>query len=244
MQIEFTHESYLALLAYLRELGYTVGSFHDVLRQQPDSYVIHRHDIDFSLARGVELAALDQQGGVTSTFFVLLTSPYFNVLSAEGTQQVRAIAAMGHEIGLHIDLTGFELLDPDAQQRQIRHLAAILGDVAGCVINSIAQHRPASTLVRVHSPGFIDAYDDRFYREIGYISDSRRVFVKPDVHGFFRQHTRSQLLTHPIWWTAEPATRTEIFERLGSGIAAELRAALMAEDARIEAKLKSLAQAG
>jgi hypothetical protein len=244
MNLDFTHASYLALIAHIRELGHAVGSFEQILAAPPESYVLLRHDIDFSLERGVEMAELDRQAGVTSTFFILLTSPYFNVLSEQGSASVRAIRAMGHEIGLHIDLTGFELLSPAQQQDKIARLAAVLCNISTCDVRSIAQHRPASTLVRVHSPGFVDAYEDRHYTEIGYISDSRRVFVRPNVYDFFREHRRSQLLIHPLWWTASEQTRSSIFEELGATMSAELQAALRAEDDRIDAKLRAMAQAG
>lgn len=241
MEMDFTHRAYLELLAHIRGLGYSIGPFRDVL--DAERFVVLRHDIDFSLEKGRQMAELDRQAGVHSTFFILLTSMYFNVLSEQGVAHVRAIAEMGHEIGLHIDLTGFEGLSPDQQQDKIGRLAAVLRDICGQEVGCIAQHRPASTLVRVSCPGFVDAYEDRFFEDIGYISDSRRVFVKPDVYGFFNRHERSQLLTHPIWWTAEPTTRAAILAEFGADLADSIRQAVSAEDARIEARIRA-AQSG
>src|SRR5258708_39330658 len=70
----------------------------------------------------------------------------------------------------------------------------------GTQVDSIAQHNPSLTRVRIRVPGYVDAYSDRFFREIAYVSDSRRLFGTPDLQAFFKQHEKSQLLIHPLWW--------------------------------------------
>jgi hypothetical protein len=205
---DFTHPGYLALLRFInRELGYPIGPLRDCPDDGP--YVILRHDIDFSVRKAVEMAELDHEAGVSSTFFVLLTAPCYNALSEDNLRLLRSLAAMGHEIGLHYDCTGFELLTTEARRRRVALLAECLADGIGQQVTSIAQHKPASAGVRETFPVFRDAYDARFFPVNGYLSDSRMKFGTERVDAFFRANPRSQLLIHPVWWHQSSRSRDE-----------------------------------
>ena len=99
--MEFTYASYRALLALLRERGYSFRDYHhygDVSR-----CVILRHDVDFSLERAVRLAELEAEMGVGATYFALLRTDFYNPASQRGAAALRRIQSLGHEIGLHFD---------------------------------------------------------------------------------------------------------------------------------------------
>lgn len=235
---DFTHEGYRALLALAGTDGRLVGAFRDIASDPPERFVLLRHDVDFSLGRALEMAELDHAAGVTATYFILLTAPYYNPLSFEGRALLRRIAGLGHEIGLHLDLTGFDALSPERQQRSIRLQADLLAEAAGQEVTAVAQHKPASTGVRVDCVGFVDAYAACWCGDIGYLSDSRMRFVEPDVPGFMATHPRLQLLTHPLWWSAAPASRSAVFDRLGDQLGREVRRLLGEEDRRIAEYLR------
>jgi hypothetical protein len=197
--------------------------------------VILRHDVDFSLRKALEMAQLDQEAGATSTFFILFTAPYSNPLTEEGVHLIKEIAALGHECGLHYDCTGFELLTEEQRQKRILLFASSLEDVTGLPIRTIAQHKPAKSPIRQEFPLFRDAYNDAYFKDIPYISDSRKTFFyHADVLGFIKQHKKCQLLTHPIWWNKEPLEIPEIFRQLQAAISEEINANLAAEENAIK----------
>jgi hypothetical protein len=212
LSIDFSHRAYGDLLQYIKDLGHRVVPFRDI----PSSgrYVILRHDIDFSVSKAEEMAALDHQAGVQSTFFVLLTTPYYNPLDEANLRILKSIISMGHEIGLHYDSSGFDALTFDAQYRRIRCLVACLESHLDIEVKAIAQHKPAAATMHPEYPGYIDPYCHALFREIGYISDSRMLFRVKDVFAFFRENSRCQALFHPIWWHAQPKTRAQIFEEM------------------------------
>jgi len=230
--IDFTHAGYLRLLNFIRDLGRPAVSFRDIPAE--GGYVILRHDIDFSLRCAVEMAYLDKEAGATSTFFVLLTAPYYNAMSQEGICALREIASLGHECGLHYDSTGFEVLSSEQRLKRIDVLACTLEDAIGAPIRAIAQHKPARAAIRQEFPSYVDAYSAQYSRDIAYISDSRRMFRVPDVCEFLRHNARSQALIHPVWWWPEPMTRGAIFDALKEEIAAGSEAMLLSEEAAIE----------
>ena len=215
--IDFGHQSYRDLLTFVQGLGRPIVAFRDVPSAGP--FAILRHDIDFSIAKAVEMARLDSSLGARSTFFVLLTTPYYNPLDEENLPRLRSIIDLGHEIGLHVDCSGFDGLTPGEQLERVRAQATCLEAHLGVKIGSIAQHKPTAARTRPEFPGYVDAYSKPFFSDIGYISDSRMMFRVPDVRGFFRQHERCQLVLHPVWWHNTPKTRAQILDELKLGLA-------------------------
>ncbi|MES2701731.1 MAG: hypothetical protein V4649_03785 [Bacteroidota bacterium] len=229
---DFTHKGYLELLARLKQQGKAISSFRD-LDNTKDAYVILRHDIDFSLPKALEMAQLDSEAGVTSTFFFLLTAPYYNALCEGGVELIQQIAALGHEIGLHYDCTGFELLTEAQRQKRIQLMAATLEDATGAPVRSIAQHKPAKSAIRQEFPDFINAYDAPYLSDIAYVSDSRGMFRHDDLQAFFEQNKKVQLLIHPIWWNKTLIPRAEIFAALGNDVANGINGQLAEEERSI-----------
>lgn len=103
--MEFSYNGYLNLIKDVREAGYEIVGYHDW--KEKEKPCILRHDIDFSLKKALEFAEVEQNQGIRSTYFVLLTTDMYNAMSKEAGQMIRAIMRMGHEIGLHFDETGF-----------------------------------------------------------------------------------------------------------------------------------------
>jgi len=231
--IDFSHKSYLDLLHNIKDSGRRIMGFEDAAGYE-GPHVILRHDVDFSLNKALEMAQLDHEAGATSTFFILLTAPYYNPLTEDGIRVLREIAGLGHECGLHYDCTGFEELTEEQRQKRILLFASSLEDATGLPIRTIAQHKPAKSPVRQQFPLFRDAYDDQFFKNIPYISDSRKTFFyHADVLGFIKQHKKCQLLTHPIWWNKEPMEIQEIFGRLQAGINEDINGNLVMEEKSI-----------
>jgi len=213
VSIDFTYRSYEALLRFIREeLRRPIVPLCD--EPADASFVILRHDIDYSIVKARRLAEIERAVGARATVFVLLTSEYYNLLMPENLRAVRDIAAMGHEIGLHYDTTALEGQPPEKHAGEVVRLARLLEDVTGVPITSIAQHNPSLTTVRLTVAGYRDAYDRRFCKDIGYLSDSRRLFGASDVHRFFREHARSQFLVHPLWYHDRELTRRESFDAI------------------------------
>ncbi len=231
--MDYTYASYCALLEHIRACGRVVSPLRDV--PESGSFVILRHDVDYSVLKAREMAVFEHGMGIRSTYFLLLTSPYYNLLAEDNLRAARDIAAMGHEIGFHYDTDGFAGVDHDAQCAKVIELARFLSTAVGTPVTSIAQHNPSLTRVRIRVPGYVDAYSDRFFREIAYVSDSRRLFGTPDLQAFFKQHEKSQLLIHPLWWHDEEKDRWGSFATIRDAILADVTARMAQMNAAMEA---------
>lgn len=121
--MEFTFPAYRGLLSLLRERGYEFRGYHDYA--DTSRCVILRHDVDQSLSQAVRLAELEAEEGVRSTWFVLLRTDFYNVFSKAGTEALRHIQFLGHDIGLHFDEASYvPTLRPDEVVQNITLLGS------------------------------------------------------------------------------------------------------------------------
>lgn len=100
--MSFRHSTYIDLLQVLRKAGRSpapVSRYVEISEQDKAAqYVVLRHDVDRMTSRAVALAKLEASSGVRSTY-------YFRC-SKDGRfpdEGIRAIEAMGHEIGYHYE---------------------------------------------------------------------------------------------------------------------------------------------
>lgn len=99
--MEFTYGAYQGLLKKLKRHGYQVVNYKNW--RNTKRCVILRHDIDYDIDKAVRLSFLEKIGGVNSTYFVLLTSDFYNVFSQRTSDGLKQIIDNDHTIGLHFD---------------------------------------------------------------------------------------------------------------------------------------------
>ena len=198
--MNFSYNDYRALIALLREEGYAFSSY--VNYPGTGRCVILRHDIDYSLEQAVKLARLEKELGVRSTYFVLLSSDFYNPASSSSYRDLHEILDLGHDIGLHFDETAYDY-DRFGMEYYIRKEARILSDLIDVNISSFSLHRPnrftLETQIRI--PGLINSYGEEFFNGFKYLSDSRRRWREP-VEEIIRkgEFEKLHILTHAFWY--------------------------------------------
>src|SRR6266550_649730 len=103
--VEFSLEGHSQLLSALKDRGYSFCGFEEIDSRLAEGrpFVVLRHDIDISLRPALEIARLEYEQGIQATYFVLLRSPFYNVLSRSSVQIMSQIHRYGHQIATHID---------------------------------------------------------------------------------------------------------------------------------------------
>lgn len=210
--MEFTYQAYRALLSLLREQGYAFRSYHDY--ESASRCVILRHDIDQSLSQAVRLAELEAEEGVRSTWFVLLRTDFYNAFSKAGTEALRRIRSLGHEIGLHFDEASYApALEPDEVVQSIIKECGLLSALLETEVSTVSMHRPSKSTLEAdfRIPGIVNSYGKTFFRDFKYLSDSRRRWREP-VLDIIRsgEFDRLHILTHAFWYheTEKDLTQT------------------------------------
>ena len=121
-----------------RKVLLAICEYRDVLRicdfecselPRVGKVLILRHDIDFSPAMAMDMAATEHDLGLRSTYFVGLHLQY-NPHYHPHARAIRAIAGMGHEIGFHFDGAVYDGLTINGAETELRRHVSILGDIA------------------------------------------------------------------------------------------------------------------
>lgn len=200
--MQFTYDSYRNLIALLKKYGYHFADYETW--QKYPRCVILRHDIDNDIAKAVELGKIERDLGVCSTYFVLLTSDFYNVFSESSGKLLKTITDCGHQIGLHFDEVRYpEIKVPEDARVLILREAGLLEKAAGVPINCVSMHRPSKMILEadLEIPGMINSYGQTFFKEFKYLSDSRRRWREPvDEIIASEQYDRLHILTHAIWY--------------------------------------------
>ncbi len=207
--MNFTYRDYRALIGLLRDNGYAFSSY--VNYPGTGKCVILRHDIDYSLEQAVKLARLEKELGVRSTYFVLLSSDFYNPASSSSYRNLHELLDLGHNIGLHFDETAYDY-DRFGIDYYIRKEARILSDLIDVNINSFSLHRPNhfSLETEIRIPGLINSYGEEFFHGFKYLSDSRRRW-RESVEEIIEkgEFEKLHILTHAFWYHEDDLTISE-----------------------------------
>lgn len=200
--MEFTYAAYRKLLSLLREREYVFRGYHNY--EDASRCVILRHDIDNSLSQAVRLAELEAEEGVKSTWFVLLRTDFYNIMSKAGQEAIWHIRSLGHEIGLHFDETSYvSALGPNDIVQYIIKECEILSALLETRVLCVSMHRPSKITLEADYaiPGIVNSYGKIFFNGFKYLSDSRRKWREP-VLDIVRagEHDRLHILTHAFWY--------------------------------------------
>jgi hypothetical protein len=150
-----------------------------------------RHDVDLSLAAALEMAELEAEHDVRSTYLLMTESVFYNLASEEGTAAIRRLRELGHPVGLHAVHPNVELdgrFDP-----------------------VVSWHNPRPEYMSDEIPGTANAYSARYFAPETYRSDSNQHWRSGCPHENLRAGAFPwlQILVHPEIWVYEGATMGE-----------------------------------
>lgn len=229
----FDYESYCDQLRKLKKTHVDMRFCDFVHSDSVEKYFILRHDVDFSPAAALNMAKLEVEIGVRASYFLLFTSDNYNLLSEQHRDLPRQLVDLGHEVGLHYDVAAYAKLGRAPLVDSLIAEAEFLGNLTGIKVKSIAMHNPSiygEDPFR-NEPRFINAYADRFTKDISYLSDSCGAWRDSTILALQENiPSRFQLLIHPIFWSEDDADRWARLESFKIAKAHELT--MMAEYTR------------
>lgn len=198
----FTIEHYRELLR-LAINQYEFASYNAI--PWGNRFILWRHDMDYSLNRGLALARIEQEEGIKATYFINPHSEFYNISEAGQHKIILDILALGHDIGLHFDAAFYCVNNEEDLNRLVAEEAAHLYWLFGVKPVAFSFHNPVAENLACEADeygGLINCYSKRFKTEVPYCSDSngywrfKRLY---DVLSEAKEHCL-QVLTHPGWW--------------------------------------------
>ena len=153
----------------------------------------------------LDLALIETKYNISSTFFFLLSSNFYNITSKTNFNAIKKIKNLGHTIGLHFDASIYKDRElDDCCKNEI----LILEKIFNIKVNIISFHRPVKSLINTNKKiaNYKHTYMKEYFENMSYCSDSEGSwrFENP-IEMIDRQinnkNFKMQLLIHPIWWT-------------------------------------------
>lgn len=196
--VAFTLDWYRAFLQRLRDAGYHFRSFDDELS---DGEVLLRHDVDLSVDAALRMASVEAELGIESTYLFLLTTPLYNPIEARTREQIRTVADLGHDVGLHFSTHqywdgGDQPTDSELREKVRDEQTALDALLPVDVASTISFHIPPDWVLGHSFDGIDSAYRPAVFEDIGYVADSGQRWRRhPPAVGDFKD--RLQILTHP-----------------------------------------------
>lgn len=183
--------------------------------QDKQNFLLLRHDIDFSVENALQMAKIESNLGVQSTYLFDIHSPFYNPLEESEIEKIHAIKSMGHKIGIHFDHTPYKLHGEDELLKHLKMQIDIFNHYF-CVIPEVFSfHNPDTVTAKFDKYKYcntINTYATLFKSSVPYCSDSGGVWRFKNLMDFIHDTNIhcAQILVHPIWWqqeVAEPLTK-------------------------------------
>lgn len=202
--MEFTYNSYKKMINIAKKNGYIFCSYHD--EKLYSKSIILRHDVDFSLVKALELAEIEAKLGISSNYFLLVTSDFYNVFSKQSEKIINQIIELNHNIGLHFDEQKYSNYSCDDLKEKVIYEANLLSQLFKVPINVVSFHRPTTLTLEkdLSFDGIINSYSFKYFKLMKYVSDSRMCW-RENITRLLENNEFDKLhiLTHPFWYNVE-----------------------------------------
>ena len=193
-------QSYKDFINQFLKKGYISTNFDD-LNVNEKNQLILRHDIDFDVHAAYQIAKIEKELNVTSTFFFLLRGDFYNLINNENYNLITKIKSFGHNITLHYDISIY-----DNPKKELNNEVKIFEQFFNTKVKIISIHRPSADFLSNPNNYFKikNTYEDKFFKKTAYFADSggRFRYGNPLDSKEFNSCRNIQLLTHPIWWVS------------------------------------------
>ena len=181
-------------------------------------HILLRHDVDFSVSRALRIAEIEAAENLSSTFFFMLHSSFYNILEKDMLDKVKVIIGLGHYIGLHFDSAFYaSYISQEELEKRIFYEKGILEHFIEKEINVFSFHNIDINNVQLTNAdklgGLRNAYAEKIQKKYKYCSDSNGYWRFDRLETLIKQKEFDymQILTHPAWWTKQPMSP---FERI------------------------------
>ena len=196
---------------------WTYDSYLDMIDKAManDNDLYLRHDVDISLNKALQMAEIEAQRQFHATYFILMSSPFYNALEPHNLEKIRMIRDLGMGIGLHYDLS----VNPQPLDMQVKEIIVHMGLLINNVgkINSITFHKPVQG-VKPTRELFRELFKEEVYSpenaDHKYISDSGHNW-REDFDTVISQNKMVHMNTHPIWYNDEAKSFEECLDGIG-----------------------------
>ena len=216
--MHYSIENYKRIIQTLLEENYSFCDFFSIGTREEKFKVVVRHDIDFSPQMALELAKIENDIGITTTYSVLLRSQIYNALSFWTKDIIDQIHNLGHQIILHYSV--IRDIPPKEQLADfVRKDFDIFIKEFHYAQKAFAWHTPPEYFRndgydQCEAEGLVNVCSSKFVKAVSYFSDSNlRHSVPKFIEIIKSKHSHLHLLFHPLNWIGGGDSMIEILAK-------------------------------
>lgn len=196
---DFSEKTYKILLKKINNK--TI--FYDEIRAN-DKFTLWRHDVDISVHRAYQLAKIEKKKNIRATYFLLLGSNFYNIFEKEIKTLINKISSLGHQLGLHFDLSNYDIKTKKQLEKYLTFEKQILENLFQTKIKVFSFHNYSKKCQKFNNftyANMINVYSRYFKSTAQYLSDSNGYWRFRRLDNFLDQkYEKVHVLTHPVWW--------------------------------------------
>ena len=208
---------------------FSYDSYFDILNMgiQNGCNIFLRHDVDVSIDKALKLAEMESNRKIKATYYILLTSPFYNALSPENIQKIKMIKELGHGIGLHYDLSVKDKMTPEDVKNEIMiQYGLLLHHLDHLPSASVTFHKPVTgvdaTNEIINLLNMEEIYCPNYDAKYKYISDSGHNWREDPVEALMK-YDHVHINTHPVWYNEKELSMEDCLLNLRLDIEADKR---------------------
>ncbi|WP_024954309.1 hypothetical protein [Sulfurospirillum arcachonense] len=213
---DFTESNYKKIL----EKNINTTIFYNEIHYN-EIFILWRHDIDYSIHRAYTLALIEKKYSIKATYFLQLSSFFYNIFEEEIKELIIRILSLGHQIGLHFDPTQYNIQSKEDLEKYLNFEKKILENLFQVEIKVFSFHNPTKEILKYDDfkySSMINTYAKYFKENVEYCSDSNGYWRYKRLEDFLNEkHTKIQVLTHPSWWQKEIMSPRDRIQRCIDG---------------------------
>lgn len=203
---DFTLSNYKRLLSVALEQY--CFSFYSEDYLYNDKTIILRHDVEFSVPIALEMAKIENQLGIQSTYFIQLHGDFYNAFEYNTFNQLKEIQSLGHEIALHFDAHFWNITKEEELERYLlidKETFTTYFQKTPKVFSFHNNNAFTLSCTKNTYAGMINVYSEKYKNEIGYCADSTGYWRYEMLEGRLKEakDITLQILIHDGMWQNE-----------------------------------------
>jgi len=166
-----------------------------------NSFATICHGVDLDLSQAWEMARIECNMGISTTYFFLVSSNAYNIFSKDSRDILNKIVLLGHDIGLHYNPLAY---DEYGESENISKEVTLLESILNSKVKTISWHRLGSLSIvnDVGSDYFHTCKPPFFNTQMKYFADSygKWRYGHPLESDEFKIGYPLHICFHPVWW--------------------------------------------
>jgi hypothetical protein len=207
-ELQFSLKNYQRILSRAQEMEFVFQTFAGYLEDPRQKMILLRHDVDVSLEYALQLAEIEHELAINSTFFVRLHAHFYNLLEEANIRRLRKLAKMGFEVGLHQELYKFTD-DRQAAVKLLTREKILVETLLGKSLSGVASHLPRHNTISL-TPEFLAeagfkyrAGGEIFNKDAIFITDSNKRWKPLSLEEALERSDKILANIHPVWWVGQ-----------------------------------------